>query len=119
MSGPRPVRSAKAPTSRLTTSAPRAIQGAPRLNLRRTGAMLTIIGCGNANRCDDGVGVHVVQELRRQLANRPARAEVRVFDAGTAGFEVMFQARGTTKLVLVDACVSGSNPGAVFEVPGG
>jgi hydrogenase maturation protease len=86
---------------------------------RRAVMMLTIIGCGNANRCDDGVGVQVVQELRRQLANRPSRSDVRVFDAGTAGFEVMFQARGTAKLVLVDACVSGSSPGAVFEVPGG
>jgi len=80
--------------------------------------MLTIIGCGNANRSDDGVGVQVVQELRRQLASRPVRNDVRLFDAGTAGFEVMFQARGTTQLVLVDACVSGSSPGAVFEVPG-
>jgi hydrogenase maturation protease len=80
--------------------------------------MLTIIGCGNANRSDDGVGVQVVQALRRRLAARPARADVQVFDAGTAGFEVMFQARGTTQLVLVDACVSGSEPGAVFEVPG-
>lgn len=81
-------------------------------------AMLTIIGCGNANRSDDGVGVQVVQALRRHLETCAPRIDVRVFDAGTAGFEVMFQARGTTKLVLVDACVSGSSPGAVFEVPG-
>ena len=80
--------------------------------------MLTIIGCGNSNRCDDGVGVQVVQEFRRTLASRPSRRDVRVLDAGTSGFEVMFQARGTTKLVLVDACVSGSSPGSVFEVPG-
>ena len=80
--------------------------------------MLTIIGCGNANRSDDGVGVWIAQELRRRLAAQPARDDIRVFDAGTAGFEVMFQARGTTRLVLVDACVSGSEPGAVFEVPG-
>ena len=41
---------------------------------------------GSRVRCDDGVGVQVVQELRRQLANRPSRSDVRVFDAGTAGF---------------------------------
>ena len=30
----------------------------------------------------------------------------------------MFQARGATRLIIVDACSSGSEPGAVFEVPG-
>jgi hydrogenase maturation protease len=30
----------------------------------------------------------------------------------------MFKARGARKLVIVDACTSGSEPGAVFEVPG-
>jgi hydrogenase maturation protease len=32
--------------------------------------------------------------------------------------EVMFQARGAKQLIVVDASLSGSDPGAVFEVPG-
>lgn len=79
--------------------------------------MLSIIGCGNANRSDDGVGVFVAQELKRRLASAH-RADVRVFDAGTSGMDVMFQARGSKSLIIVDANSSGSNPGAIFEVPG-
>jgi hydrogenase maturation protease len=79
--------------------------------------VLTVIGCGNSNRGDDGVGVYIAQCLARDLAER-SRADVRVLDAGTGGMEVMFQARGSDELVIVDACRSGSAPGTVFEVPG-
>jgi hydrogenase maturation protease len=79
--------------------------------------MLTIIGCGNSNRCDDGVGVFVAQALQAHLRETP-RANVRVFDAGTGGMDVMFQARGARKLVIIDASSSDSEPGAVFTVPG-
>lgn len=79
--------------------------------------MLAIIGCGNSNRSDDGVGVFVAQSLQRRLRENP-RDNVRVFDAGTGGMEVMFQARGAGRLIVVDASRSGSAPGAIFEVPG-
>lgn len=79
--------------------------------------MLTIIGCGNSNRCDDGVGVFVAQSLQAYLRQQP-RGNVRVFDAGTGGMDVMFQARGARKLVIVDASKSGSDAGAIFKVPG-
>ncbi len=79
--------------------------------------MLTIIGCGNLNRSDDGVGVLVAQRLAASLD--PALAErVRVHDAGTDGMGVMYKAREATALILVDACRSGSEPGTIFEVPG-
>jgi hydrogenase maturation protease len=79
--------------------------------------VLTIIGCGNLNRSDDGVGIVVVQRLMEFLQHKP-RAAVRVFDAGTGGMDVMFRARGARRLVLIDASRSGSEPGAVFQVPG-
>jgi hydrogenase maturation protease len=80
--------------------------------------MLTVIGCGNANRSDDGAGVVVAQALQAHLLAHP-RANVRVFDAGTGGMDVMFQARGARRLIVVDAARSGSPAGAVFRVPGG
>lgn len=79
--------------------------------------MLAIIGCGNLNRSDDGVGVLVAQHLQRYLIEHPA-PNIRVYDCGTGGMEVMFQARGCTELIIIDASCSGSEPGAVFEVPG-
>ncbi len=79
--------------------------------------MLCVIGCGNATRSDDGAGVYVAQTLRAQLRTNPL-PDVRVFDAGTGGMDVMFQARGASRLIIVDAARSGSEPGAIFKVPG-
>ncbi|WP_026607803.1 hydrogenase maturation protease [Methylocapsa acidiphila] len=78
--------------------------------------MLAVIGCGNLNRCDDGVGAIVAQRLLSRGYESSGR--LRIFDAGTNGMEVLFQARGAKKLVIVDACASGAEPGAVFEAPG-
>ena len=80
-------------------------------------AGLVVIGCGNLNRSDDAVGVRVLQQLQRDFGTA-LPAGVKLFDAGTGGIEVMFQARGATALIVVDACRSGSEPGAVFCLPG-
>ena len=77
--------------------------------------MMVVIGCGNLNRGDDGVGVVVARRLSA-VYNNPTG--VKIFDAGTGGMEIMFQARGADRLVIIDAAMSGSDPGAVFEVPG-
>ena len=79
--------------------------------------MLTIIGCGNLNRSDDAVGIVISQNLQGFLAEHPI-LNVRVYDCGTAGMEVMFQAKGSQKLIIVDACLTNSSPGTIFEVPG-
>ena len=79
--------------------------------------MIAVIGCGNLNRRDDGAGPEVLRALKASPlgAKEP---EVRLLDAGTDGMAVMFAARGCRSLIVVDACRSGSEPGAVFEVPG-
>jgi hydrogenase maturation protease len=79
--------------------------------------MLTIIGCGNLNRSDDAVGVIIAQQLQQYL-RKNRYPNVQVYDCGTAGMEVMFQARGSEKLIIIDASSTGSEPGAVFKVPG-
>ena len=79
--------------------------------------MLTIIGCGNLNRSDDGVGVLVAQRLQQHFSKTPL-PNVQVFDCGTAGIDVMFQARGSHELIIIDASQTGSDPGAIYEVPG-
>ena len=79
--------------------------------------MLTIIGCGNLNRSDDAVGVIIAQRLQQLLVERP-HPQIKIHDCGTAGMEVMFQARGSKQLILIDASSTGSEPGAVFKVPG-
>jgi len=79
--------------------------------------MLVIIGCGNSNRQDDGAGVYVAQQLMSLMKATPVD-NVRVFDAGTSGMDIMFQARGCDALIIIDANQSTSEPGSIFEVPG-
>ena len=79
--------------------------------------MLTIIGCGNSNRTDDGAGVYVAQQLQEFLRSNP-KQNVRVFDAGTGGIDVMFHARGSSRLIIIDASNTGSVPGTIYQVPG-
>jgi hydrogenase maturation protease len=75
--------------------------------------LTAVIGCGNPARRDDGVA----GEILRRLAPL-ASADTKLLDAGTDGVAVMFAARGCRRLVIVDACRTGAEPGAVFEVPG-
>jgi hydrogenase maturation protease len=84
--------------------------------------MIVVIGCGNATRCDDGVGPEIVRRLRARAADgrdcHLNSADLRLIDAGTDGMAAMFAARGCRSLIIVDACRSGAPPGAVFELPG-
>ena len=73
-----------------------------------------IVGCGNLLRGDDGVGPLVV----RRLWETGVPAGVRLVDGGTAGIDVAFQMAGAREIAIVDACKSGAEPGAIFELPG-
>lgn len=75
---------------------------------------IVVIGCGNPNRSDDGVGPHVVKMLRE----KGVPDHVRIFDGGTDGMGIMYSARGATHLIIVDARIPEGSPGAIFEVPG-
>lgn len=73
-----------------------------------------IIGCGNLLRGDDAVGPVLV----RHLWERGLPPGVRCADGGTGGMDVAFQMRGVPHVILVDACRSGSEPGATFQLQG-
>jgi hydrogenase maturation protease len=85
-------------------------------DLAAMSARTAIIGCGNPNRRDDGAGMEVVRLLR--AAPDESAGRICLLDAGTDGMGVMFAARGCGSLIIVDACQSGAEAGAIFEVPG-
>lgn len=78
-------------------------------------AVIAVVGCGNSNRRDDGVGPQVIGMLKRRGLEG---ATTKLLDAGTDGMAVMFAARGCTSLIVVDAARTGAEPGAIYEVPG-
>ena len=73
-----------------------------------------VIGCGNLLRGDDAAGPVLV----RRMWDRGLPDGVRCADGGTGGMDVAFQMRGVPRVILIDACSSGSEPGTLFEVPG-
>ncbi len=83
-------------------------------DLRSGSTPLGVIGCGNLNRQDDGVGVHVIEALQRQLPTLPP--EVHLVEAGTSGIDLMFLAQGCEELWVIDACTSDAPAGTLLEL---
>jgi len=72
---------------------------------------LVIIGVGNLLLKDQGVGVHVAQELMKR--NLPQG--VKVFDGGVAGMGLLDLLPEAKKVVLIDAVHMNLEPGAVVR----
>lgn len=73
-----------------------------------------VIGCGNILRGDDAVGPVLI----RHLWDRAVPPDVLCADGGTGGMDVAFKMRGMDRVILIDACESGAEPGTLYEVPG-
>ncbi len=72
---------------------------------------IVIIGVGNLLMGDDGIGIHVVESLRREKLP----GNVLVFDAETRAFDALEYMDGSDKTVIVDACKKGGAPGSIYR----
>ena len=70
---------------------------------------LLVLGIGNALASDDGVGVHVVRELRRH-----PRAGVLVTETGTAILDALPLLAWADRVVVIDALRAGRAPGTIY-----
>jgi len=70
-----------------------------------------VLGLGNILLGDEGVGVHVVEELRR-TEGLPG---VELVDGGTAGFQLLPYFDGARLVVIVDAAADGQPAGTVSQ----
>lgn len=76
---------------------------------------IAILGFGNPVREDDGVGIYVIEQLKKKLGDTE---NIDIHDMGTSAFEVLFQLRGREKIILVDAVMNSEEPvGTVFRLP--
>lgn len=83
--------------------------------LNCTMKQVAIMGFGNPVRSDDGIGMYVIEELKKKLGEKKS---VSIFDMGTSGFEVLFELKGHEKIILIDAVKNTSEPvGSLFKVP--
>ncbi|MBX2877254.1 MAG: hydrogenase maturation protease [Saprospiraceae bacterium] len=76
---------------------------------------IAVLGFGNPVRADDGVGIYVIEELKKKLGEVE---NVSIFDMGTSAFEVLFQLKGHDKIILVDAVINtGEAVGTTYKLP--
>lgn len=75
---------------------------------------ITLLGVGNILLTDEGLGVHIVNEMREDYVFNPP---LNIIDGGTMGMELLTYMRGMTHLLLVDAVNGGEAPGTIYEFP--
>jgi len=73
-----------------------------------------ILGIGNILQSDDGLGVHVVNEILSMDSALPDCVEV--IDGGTAGFDLIPLMRGRDRIIIVDALRTDDKPGSVYRL---
>ena len=73
-------------------------------------AATVVIGLGNPLMSDEGVGVHLAQQLTQNCHELP---EVDVLDLGTSGMAVVHAIAGRRKAVLIDCAFMGESPGTI------
>jgi hydrogenase maturation protease len=72
---------------------------------------ILILGVGNLLLSDEGVGVHVAQEMMK-MAMPP---EVQVVEGGTDGFGLVNVITEAERMILIDAVKGGGQPGSIYR----
>lgn len=72
---------------------------------------IMVVGVGNSIQMDDGVGIHVLNELK----NYDLPDEVELFDGGTLGIDLMPYIEGREKLIFIDSVKAGQEPGTILR----
>ena len=75
---------------------------------------IVLLGVGNILLTDEGLGVHVVKDIKESFTFTPA---ITIIDGGTMGMELLTYMRGMKKILLVDAISGGEPAGTVYEFP--
>jgi hydrogenase maturation protease len=82
------------------------------MNSRTSKRKLLILGIGNVLMGDEGVGVHVVNEVEK--SDLPA--DVECLDGGTGSFLLLEPMQSAEKVILIDACIDGAEEGQVRKL---
>ena len=72
---------------------------------------ITVLGIGNLLLRDEGVGIHVIEALRKETL--PDNVEL--VDGAAAGFDLLPVIQACDKLIVVDAIKAEEEPGAIYQ----
>jgi hydrogenase maturation protease len=69
-----------------------------------------VVGVGNLLRCDDGVGIHVVDRLNE------VASYIDTLDVALGSIEILEAMKGRDRVFIVDAIQAGGEPGTIYRV---
>jgi hydrogenase maturation protease len=69
-----------------------------------------VIGVGNLLRCDDGVGIHVVNRINE------VASYIDTLDVALGSIEILEAMKGRDRVFIVDAIQTGGEPGTIYRV---
>jgi hydrogenase maturation protease len=72
---------------------------------------ILIVGIGNILCRDEGVGVHVIQEME----DMELPDHIELLDIGTAAPDLISHLEGVRKLIVIDALKAGGSPGTIYR----
>jgi hydrogenase maturation protease len=70
-----------------------------------------VFGIGNLLRSDDGIGLHIIESLRRE--NIGDAADLR---EGSTGLDILDAMKGYDRMILVDAIMGSGEPGSIYKL---
>ena len=73
---------------------------------------LVVIGVGNFLQGDEGIGVHAIDELSREILD----PQVDLIDGGTAGIDLLFFLEDVDFAVIIDCMEANLEPGTIFRL---
>jgi hydrogenase maturation protease len=73
---------------------------------------ILVMGIGNYLMCDEGVGVHVAEQLLKE----PLPEHIAVLDGGTGGFHLLEFFENHDHVILIDATLDGREPGKIRKI---
>lgn len=81
--------------------------------MTRTRPGIVVIGIGNVVRSDDGLGVHVVRQLRGRDTYGEA---VTLIEGGTLGLMLLPHLAEASHAIIIDAVAAGHSPGTLVRL---
>lgn len=77
-----------------------------------TPSSVLILGIGNYLMGDEGLGVHVVNQLKKEIESGLAD----IVDGGTAGFQLMEYLESYPHVIMIDATLDGRPAGTIQKI---
>jgi len=79
-------------------------------------APVRILGCGSPLMGDDGVGLKVIEVLKK--TELEGLEGLDIADAGVCGLDLLNLLEGASKVIIIDAVLTGSRKGSVHRIEG-